>query len=102
MTFQAHNLPWGGIVLWGSLVLDLVGILVFSAWASRERGVHPRGFTRDLVIAGGWMLLGVGGGGWFWIAQGPHSTGAFVTTLVAAVAVLPMVWVFARLVREGT
>jgi hypothetical protein len=100
--FQAHNAPWGGIVMWATIGLMLVGILVISAWASRARGVRPRGFTRNLVLAGGWLVLCMGISGWFWIAQGPHSTSAFLTTVAAIVAVLPMGLVFARVVREGS
>ena len=100
--FQAQNLAWGGIVLWATLCLMLVGILVVSVWASRERGVHRRGFTRDLLLAGGWLLLWIAACGWFWIAHGHHSTGAFLTTAAATVAVLPMALVFGRLVREGS
>jgi predicted membrane channel-forming protein YqfA (hemolysin III family) len=102
VTFQAHNLLWGGIVMWATLALTLVGILVISAWASRARGVRPRGFTRQLVLAGAWAVLIDGVGGWFWIAQGPHSTSALLTTVVAVVAFLPMGLVFARVVREGS
>ena len=102
VTFQAHNLPWGGIVMWATILLMPVWILVISAWASRARGVRPRGFTRDLWLAGGWSLLCFGVGGWFWIAQGPHSTSPVLTTLVAILAVVPMAWVFARVVREGS
>ena len=64
--FQAHNLPWGGIVLWATLCLMQVGILVVSVWASRERGVHRRGFRRDVLLAGGWLLLWATPCGWFW------------------------------------
>jgi hypothetical protein len=100
--FQAHNVLWGGIVMWATIGVMQVGILAISAWASRARGVHPRGFTRDLVLAGGWAVLCIGIGGWFWIAQGPHSTSALLTTVAAIVAVLPVVFVFARVVREGS
>jgi hypothetical protein len=100
--FQAQNLAWGGIVLWAALCLMLVGIVVVSVWASRERGVHRRGFTRDLLLAGGWLLLWIAACGWFWIAHGHHSTGAFLTTAAATVAVLPLALVFGRLVREGS
>jgi hypothetical protein len=102
VTFQAHNLPWGGIVMWATNCLTLVGILVISVWASRARRVHPRGFTRSLVVAGGWAVLCIGIGGWFWIAQGPHSTSALLTTVAAVVGFLPMGLVFARVVREGS
>ena len=102
VTFQAQNLPWGGIVLWATLCLTPVGILVVTVWASRERGVHRRGLRRDLLLAGGWLLLWATPCGWFWIAHGPHSTGAFLTTAAAAVTVLPLALVFGRLVREGS
>jgi len=100
--FQAQNLAWGGIVLWATLCLTPVGILVVTVWASRERRVHRRGFRRDLLLAGGWLLLWTAACGWFWIAHGHHSMGAFLTTAAATVTVLPLALVFGRLVREGS
>lgn len=88
--------------MWVTQALTLVGILVIAAWASRARGVHPRGFNRRLVLGGAWGVLVDGVGGWFWIAQGAHSTSALLTTMVAVVAFLPMGLVFARVVREGS
>jgi len=99
--FQAHNLPWGGIVLWGSMIVFWAGIVVVTVVVHRVRRVHPFGFDRAFKIAGAWEVLLVGVCGWWWIAQGPHHTSAILTTLDALAATAPLALVGLRLVRAG-
>lgn len=100
--FQAPNMEWGGLVTAGVQILLLISIVVMATRAARVRRVHPRGHARASLVATAWLLAVVLGAGWFWIAGGPHGTSAVVTTLAAAVAVLPTVVVSARLIRAGT
>jgi fatty-acid desaturase len=101
IAFQAHNMPWGGIVLFGSLIAYMAGIVGATVRAHRARRVHPFGFDRAFKIAGLWEILLVGVCGWWWIAQGPHGTSAVLTTLAALAATAPLALVGLRLVRAG-
>lgn len=100
VVFQAQNMTWGGLVLVGTLGLNLLGIVAMTLLAARARGVHPRGHHRALRLAGAWAVAVTVVGGWTWIAQGQHDTSAVITTSVAVIAHLPFLLVAARLVGE--
>lgn len=100
--YQSHAFEWGGILRSLVLFLTIFGI----AWVGLQRRaaerVHPAGHGRLLALALIWGVLVVGVAGWFWIvpAQG-HPVGWPVTSLVAALGVLPLALVGLRLVSLG-
>lgn len=100
--YQSHALEWGGILRFLVLFLTIFGV----AWVGLQRRaaerVHPAGHGRLLALALAWGVLVVGVAGWFWIVPaGGHPVGWPVTSLVAAVGVLPLALVGLRLVRAG-
>lgn len=102
VVFQAQNMVWGGLILAGTLGLNLLGILAMTTMSARVRGVHPRGHRRALGRAGGWAVVVTAVGGWLWIAQGPHDSSAATTTAVAVVAYIPFLLAAARFVRAAS
>ena len=99
--FQAQTVEWGGLVLYGTQALLLVGVVLLVSQLRRVRGVHPRGHGRSMLIAGLWLIAVVLVAGWFWIAQGSHDTSPALTTAVAVLSVLPYLVGWTRLVREA-
>ncbi|WP_289020300.1 hypothetical protein [uncultured Ornithinimicrobium sp.] len=100
--YQSHAFEWGGVLRAAVLFLTIFGV----AWVSLQRRaaerVHPAGHGRLLAAALAWGVLVVLVAGWFWIVPADgHPVGWGLTSLVAAIGVLPLVLVGLRLVRAG-
>lgn len=100
--FQTAAMEWGGIIRF----VVVLGMIVASTWLGRRRRsaerVHPRNHRRNLYLAGGWAILLVVIGGWFWTAQASGGeAGWILTTASAVLAFAPLAWVGWRLVQAG-
>ena len=103
VVFQVMAFEWGGIIRFAVQFLTIFSI----AWVALRRrgaeGVHPRGHSRHVLLAGGWALLVDLVAGWFWVAQADaQQVGWVITTAVVAAAFAPLAWVGWRLVRAGS
>lgn len=97
--FQAANAPaWSGVLTFILLIAFVLAQVAWSLLVTRARRVHPLGFNAMSRAAGMWSVLLVVIGGWFWIAQGPHATAIWVTTVTALIALAPSIALGIRLI----
>lgn len=98
VTFQARS--WGGIVGAGMTLVFLMLLPVLAGARSRNERVHPRGWTRHLIMAGVWGVVVAFAGGFLW-RSGLVEVAApiWLTTLVALAAAAPMACLGLRLTR---
>ena len=89
--FQMSRLEWGGLI-GAAVALLFSALLPFVAIARRRHErAHPRGYGRRLAVAGVWAVLVAGVGGFLWRSDLVEiAAPAWLTTLVALAAVIPM------------
>ena len=100
--FQMSRLEWGGLIGAGTALL-FSALLPFVAVARRRNErAHPRGYGRRLAAAGAWATLVAGVGGFLWRSYLVEiAAPAWLTTLVALAAVVPMAGLGLSLVRAA-
>ncbi len=100
--FQMSRLEWGGLIGAGAALL-FSALLPFVAVARRRNErAHPRGYGRRLAVAGSWAALVAGVGGFLWRSDLIEiAAPAWLTTLAALVAVVPMAGLGLSLVRAS-
>ena len=98
--FQMGRLEWGGLI-GAAVALLFSALLPFVAVARRRHErAHPRGHGRRLAVAGVWAVLVAGVGGFLWRSDLVEiAAPAWLTTLVALAAVIPMAGLGLSLVR---
>ena len=101
--FQSHAFEWGGMLRFGALFLLIFSTSWLGLQVRQAQRIHERGHSRRLLTAGLWGVLVILLSGWFWIvpAQG-HEVGWLWTSLVAAVAVVPLIALGADMARKGS
>ena len=102
VVFQMSRLEWGGLIGAGTALL-CSALLPFVAVARRRNErAHPRGYGRRLAAAGAWATLIAGVGGFLWRSDLVEiAAPAWLTTLVALAAVVPMAGLGLNLVRAA-
>ena len=100
--FQMSRLEWGGLI-GAAVALLFSALLPFVAIARRRHErAHPRGYGRRLAVAGVWAVLVAGVGGFLWrLGLVEIAAPAWLTTLVALAAVIPMAGLGLSLVRAS-
>ena len=100
--FQMSRLGWGGLI-GAAVALLFSALLPFVAVARRRHErAHPRGHERRLAVAGVWAVLVAGVGGFLWRSDLVEiAAPAWLTTLVALAAVIPMAALGLSLVRAS-
>ncbi len=97
--WQCPQRGWG-IAMAAAQFVWILLIITLSRAAARRSGVLPRGFRRAYGWAAAWSLLVVVVGGWLWQVE-KIPTAWPITTLVSFLGALPLIWVNARLARNG-
>lgn len=100
VTFRVRWMEWGGLI-GAAVALLFSALLPFVAIARRRHErAHPRGYGRRLAVAGVWAVLVAGVGGFLWRSGLVEiAAPAWLTTLVALAAVIPMAGLGLSLVR---
>ena len=100
--FQMSRLEWGGLIGAGTALLFSALLPFVAVTRRRNERAHPRGYGRHLAVAGVWAVLVAGVGGFLWRSDLVEiAAPAWLTTLVALAAVVPMAGLGLNLVRAA-